>query len=42
MAMYDNDFETRKNETNFLLSQSRKKMTAHGLYTVCRSLTIFE
>ena len=25
MAMYDDDFETRKNETNFLLSQSRKK-----------------
>lgn len=25
MAMYDNDFGTRKNETNFLLSQSRKK-----------------
>ena len=25
MAMCDNDFETRKNETNFLLSQSRKK-----------------
>ena len=25
MAMYENDFETRKNETNFPLSQSRKK-----------------
>lgn len=25
MAMYDNDFETRKNETNFPLSQRRKK-----------------